>query len=145
MLQFSESQRGRGKGSSAVVRRLGLTAFEMQASVASASSCWSYAPLIACARHDLSLRCETMKLLDKAGVSPDVLTCVDEFDPVAASQTAASDCFRITLVDHNALAPHLKTAAPNVTEIVDHHKDMGLHAVSVPLGSFAFSSMYISN
>jgi exopolyphosphatase len=128
VLQLSQSLRG---VSCVKVYRLSVCAegFHVQAGSGGASTSWNYAPLIACARRDLPLRCETMKLLEAAGLPSDVLTCIDEFDPVAASQTVTSEYFRVTLVDHNALAPHLKPASRNVVEIVDHHRDMGLHPV----------------
>lgn len=74
-------------------------------------------PVINIKRSELHLRRDAVNALRAAGVDLSNLNFIDD------SQIVLENANSITLVDHNALAPHQAQFAPLVTALIDHHVD----------------------
>jgi inorganic pyrophosphatase/exopolyphosphatase len=83
-------------------------------------------PVLPIPEADFKLRGETCALLKKCGILPDELIFLDQVP------WKNVDIGRVTLVDHNALAPSMSFLAPAVHAIVDHHVDEKLYLDIVP-------------
>eukprot|EP01052_Picozoa_sp_SAG31_P027173 SAG31_NODE_2520_length_5566_cov_7.772636_4_plen_256_part_00 len=80
-----------------------------------------YLPVIRCREQDLPMRGAAQLLLTQAGINPAHLLYLARDGPAAFSATLARG--PTILTDHNV--PH--DSWLNVTEIIDHHADAGLH------------------
>ena len=72
-------------------------------------------PFIPIPREELRLRSEAVWLLDQCSVDTASLAFLGELNPESFDQ--------VVLVDHNLLSPEFSALTPNITEIIDHHKD----------------------
>lgn len=81
-------------------------------------------PLCCIPKRDLVLRRDVEILLQSVDIQLNELICYDEcpLDIIPESID-----FSITLVDHNKLSLPLSKLGNKVTEILDHHKDMGAY------------------
>jgi exopolyphosphatase len=84
-----------------------------------------YLPLINIPRADFKLRTEAVYLFDATGIELENLLFADEADLDRLQET---NRLRLTLVDHNKLAPSQCRYQELVEAIVDHHEDEGLYS-----------------
>uniref|UniRef100_A0A3B4A9T0 DHHA2 domain-containing protein n=1 Tax=Periophthalmus magnuspinnatus TaxID=409849 RepID=A0A3B4A9T0_9GOBI len=76
-------------------------------------------PLMNIAAEDLVLRSDSVALLTKTGLSPDLLLFRDQVD---LRRLCADRGLRLTLVDHNVLPDSDSDLEEAVVEVIDHHK-----------------------
>lgn len=99
----------------------------------------NFLPLVNIPSTAIRLRPEAFFLFSQAGASMRNLVCRDFFD---AKEWHDRGQLRLTLIDHNELAPSQEYLADSVVEIIDHHEDgkhfQGIeHRVIEPVGSTA--------
>lgn len=80
-----------------------------------------YIPLLNMYREELSLRKDTLYLIELLNISPDDLLFLD--DNVPLDLLFSQNRLRFNLVDHNVLRPRQEHLSPAVERIVDHHAD----------------------
>lgn len=76
-------------------------------------------PLLNIVERDLVLRSDSVDLLTKSGLSPDLLLFRDQLDLRGLQQDRG---LRLTLVDHNVLPDSDSDLEGAVVEVIDHHK-----------------------
>lgn len=76
-------------------------------------------PVLNIAARDLVLRSDSVALLTKAGLSPDLLLFRDQLDLRGLHRDRD---LRLTLVDHNVLPDSDSDLEGAVVEVIDHHK-----------------------
>jgi exopolyphosphatase len=77
------------------------------------------APVVNCPRSDLALRGDIAAIIAVVGIDLQKIVFVDDI----AELWTVTD--KITLVDHNEMAPHQGSLSAKVTAVVDHHQDVG--------------------
>ncbi|WFD40848.1 exopolyphosphatase [Malassezia japonica] len=75
-------------------------------------------PVVQTRRPDLKLRPENLLMLDKIGVDPELLVCLDEVPELGKDE-------HVALVDHNKATGVFAKATTDA--IIDHHADEKLH------------------
>ena len=132
-------------------------------SSSSSTTTTTMVPIVSIPKNDLSLRRETVILLDMVGIQPHHLLHVDDdrfslvptnSDATCTTTTTTTTAEPLTtttllqdapftLVDHNRLALHAEASIQpsfcNIVEIIDHHLDEGYHA-DCPNREIDFSS-----
>ena len=82
-------------------------------------------PVCCIPREDLPLRRDVEILLETTGIGINELICIDDCKCLFDSSTDATP---LILVDHNKIWDGLPRSCCKITEIVDHHLDLGDHA-----------------
>lgn len=90
---------------------------------------WASVPVINIPRRDFVLRTEADYLFGAVGLDEEALLFIDEIDLCALHRDGR---LRLTLVDHNTLAPGQADLADAVEAILDHHQDAGLYRQADP-------------
>lgn len=94
-------------------------------------------PVLNIAARDLILRSDSVALLSKIGLSPDLLLFRDQLDLRGLQRGPG---LRLTLVDHNVLPDSDSDLEGAVMEVIDHHKlerDTSCPITVEPVGSCA--------
>lgn len=103
------------------------------------SSDFCHVPLLSIPRAELCMRPETLLLFRLAGIIPSSLLHFD--DPGLLDDVSLAPFARVTLLDHNALAPKLRARWPQlefrVCELIDHHHDSALYPTALRDVAFA--------
>ena len=86
-------------------------------------------PLANIRARELRLRPEVIFLLKDTGIDPALLLFRDQIDLKSAARRKG---FRITLVDHNDLAPRQTFLEAYVDAVIDHHPDSGRFGQAAP-------------
>lgn len=86
-----------------------------------------YVPVLQTPRRYLGQRRENLHVLDKIGVPPEALLCVDELGDLRSPAFAPAANVSLGLVDHPQLG-EAWGAGRRVDIVVDHHADDGAHA-----------------
>ncbi|RHY03962.1 hypothetical protein DYB28_001749 [Aphanomyces astaci] len=81
-------------------------------------------PVMSVDRDQFRLRCETKALFDAAHIDVDALVFQNEIDLPAIH---AARQLTLTLTDHNKLKRGYASLSSAVTDIIDHHEDLGSH------------------
>jgi len=82
-------------------------------------------PLVFCDRDDMTLRKETVLLLEQCGVRAEHLMFLN--DPGICEELLPR-VTEVVLVDHNRAVGPISSLDSKITTIIDHHKDLGSHA-----------------
>jgi exopolyphosphatase len=88
-----------------------------------------YAPVINIPRSDLALRKDVLYVLNFLKINPDKFLFSEDIPSLLAFAKQGS--LRVTLVDHNQLAPGQEGFKDYVERIVDHHKDENIDYPSI--------------
>ena len=106
---------------------------------------YSHIPMLSISRGELTLRPETLALMEIAGFDAGNIDSLLQYydDPLpSASQASGATRLetlvsaqgaRLTLLDHNILAPKLAHLGGAMHAIVDHHLDAGSYVATVPV------------